>query len=33
MLRSKHILQLIIAGLVLAYVGIAAVQYHQYRSV
>ena len=33
MLRSKHILRLIIAGLVLAYVAIAAVQYHQYRSV
>ena len=33
MLRSKHILQLIIAGLVVAYVAIAAVQYHQYRSV
>ena len=33
MLRSKHILRFIIAGLVLAYVAIAAVQYHQYRSV
>ncbi|MDP3228434.1 MAG: response regulator [Acidovorax sp.] len=33
MLRSKHLLRLIIAGLVVAYVAIAAVQYHQYRSV
>ena len=33
MLRSQHILRLIIAGLVLAYVAIAAVQYSQYRSV
>ena len=33
MLRSTHILRLIIAGLVLAYVAIAAVQYSQYRSV
>jgi len=33
MLRSKHILRLIIAGLVLAYVAIAAVQYLQFRSV
>ncbi len=33
MLRSKHVLRLIIAGLVVAYVAIAAVQYHQYRSV
>jgi two-component system sensor histidine kinase/response regulator len=33
MLRSKHFLRLIIAGLVVAYVAIAAVQYHQYRSV
>ncbi|WP_422842731.1 response regulator [Acidovorax sp. M2(2025)] len=31
--RGKHLLQLIIAGLVLAYVAIAGVQYHQYRSV
>ncbi len=33
MMRSKHFLRLIIAGLVVAYVAIAAVQYHQYRSV
>ena len=33
MLRGKHILRLLIAGLVLAYVAIAAVQYSQYRSV
>ena len=33
MLRSQHMLRLIIAGLVLAYVAIAAVQYSQYRSV
>jgi two-component system, sensor histidine kinase and response regulator len=33
MLRSKHLLRLIIAGLMVAYVAIAAVQYHQYRSV
>ena len=33
MLRSQHILRLIIAGLVLAYIAIAAVQYSQYRSV
>ncbi|MBV7454825.1 response regulator [Acidovorax sp. sif1233] len=33
MLRSKHLLRLIIAGLVVAYVAIAGVQYHQYRSV
>ncbi|WP_298213221.1 response regulator [Acidovorax sp.] len=33
MLRSKHILRLIIAGLVLAYAAIAVVQYQQYRSV
>ncbi|MBL7091685.1 ATP-binding protein, partial [Acidovorax sp.] len=33
MLRSQHILRLIIAGLVLAYVAISAVQYSQYRSV
>ncbi len=29
MLRSQHMLRLIIAGLVLAYVAIAAVQYSQ----
>lgn len=33
MLRSKHFLKIIIAGLVLAYIAIAAVQYQQYRSV
>ena len=33
MLRGKHILRLLIAGLVLAYVAIATVQYSQYRSV
>ena len=33
MLRGKHILRLLIAGLVLAYVAIAAVQHSQYRSV
>ncbi|CAN7542869.1 response regulator [Acidovorax sp. LjRoot66] len=33
MLRSKHLLPLIIASLVVVYVSIAAVQYHQYRSV
>ncbi|MBT9441409.1 MAG: hybrid sensor histidine kinase/response regulator, partial [Acidovorax sp.] len=33
MIRGKHFLRLIIAGLVVAYVAIAGVQYHQYRSV
>ena len=33
MLRSKHLLRLIIASLVVAYAAIAGVQYHQYRSV
>lgn len=33
MLRSKHLLPLIIVSLVVVYVSIAAVQYHQYRSV
>ena len=33
MLRSKHILPLIVTGLVFAYVAIAAVQYSQYRNV
>lgn len=33
MLRSKHLLPLIIASLVVVYVSIAGVQYHQYRSV
>ena len=33
MLRGKNILRLLIAGLVLAYVAIATVQYSQYRSV
>ncbi len=33
MIQGKHFLRLIIAGLVVAYVAIAGVQYHQYRSV
>lgn len=33
MIRGKNVLRLIIAGLVVAYVAIAGVQYHQYRSV
>lgn len=33
MIRGKHFLRLIIAGLVVAYIAIAGVQYHQYRSV
>ncbi|MGL6203642.1 MAG: histidine kinase dimerization/phospho-acceptor domain-containing protein, partial [Giesbergeria sp.] len=33
MLRSRHFLKLITAGLVLVYVAVAAIQYQQYRSV
>lgn len=33
MIRGRNFLRLIIAGLVVAYVAIAGVQYHQYRSV
>lgn len=33
MLRSRHFLKLITAGLVLVYLAVAAVQYQQYRSV